>query len=162
MLFGLLVEIHQSLVDKISLPVILSRVDRQVNLRNKGKGKATEPSSSSTSSSTTTTPSPPVPSTTATEEEEVEKEESEIINRTPADGISELQPAPTPIGLVPSLELPSKPEAPRIIYDLPDGLNIKDCTIFYIGGESLGLNNLLMTHGTCAVCFVSYCWLVRK
>lgn len=157
----MLVEIHQALVDKISLPVILSRVDRQVNLRNKGKGKATEASPPSTSFPSVPTPTPSAPSTT---EAEVEVE-AEIIDRTPADGISELQPAPTPIGLVPSLKLPSKPEAPRIIYDLPDGLTIKDCTIFYIGGESLGLNNLLMTHGTCAVgtsvktVWVEYLWI---
>jgi diphthamide biosynthesis protein 2 len=28
---------------------------------------------------------------------------------------------------------------------------VEDCTILYIGGESLGLTNLLMTHASCEV-----------
>ena len=28
---------------------------------------------------------------------------------------------------------------------------MEKCTIFYIGGESLGLTNLLMTHSSCEV-----------
>ncbi|CAG8504935.1 14499_t:CDS:10 [Ambispora leptoticha] len=36
-------------------------------------------------------------------------------------------------------------------YNLPEGTNIEDCSIFYIGGESLMLTNLLMTHNKCKV-----------
>ncbi|CAG8474560.1 7059_t:CDS:10 [Ambispora gerdemannii] len=36
-------------------------------------------------------------------------------------------------------------------YNLPEGTNIEDCSIFYIGGESLTLANLLMTHNKCKV-----------
>lgn len=28
---------------------------------------------------------------------------------------------------------------------------VEDCTIFYIGGESMGLTNMLMTHSSCDV-----------
>lgn len=31
-------------------------------------------------------------------------------------------------------------------YKLPDDVSIDDCAIFYIGGESLALTNILMTH----------------
>lgn len=72
-------------------------------------------------------------------------------NATPADGVSDLAPAPTPEGLVPSAAMPHKPSDRAVKYDLPDGVAVDDCTIFYIGGESLGLNNLLITHGRCAV-----------
>ena len=73
------------------------------------------------------------------------------VDRTPADGISDLEPAPTPEGLVPSPDLPLSAPASRISYDLPNGVGIDDCTIFYLGPESLALNNLLMTHGRCPV-----------
>ncbi|CAG8439097.1 1100_t:CDS:10 [Acaulospora morrowiae] len=36
-------------------------------------------------------------------------------------------------------------------YLLPEGININDCPIFYIGGESPTLSNLLLTHSKCKV-----------
>lgn len=137
-------KVHVALVDKISLPVILSSIDRQVNLRGdkKGKNRAAPPSP-------TTTSSPP-------------SQEEEETNNTPADGISSLSPAPTPEGLIPSMELPTKPTPPRVSYDLPQGVEKGDCAIFYLGGESLGLNNLLMTSGGCSVRAPTYFQALRR
>jgi diphthamide biosynthesis protein 2 len=103
----------------------MSRIDRQINLDRKGK-------------------SPARPSDDALPSGEEE-------DNTPADGVSELLPAPTPEGLVPSTELPTKPDPPTRRYELPEGVEIEDCAIWYLGGESLGLNNLLITHGKCPV-----------
>jgi len=36
-------------------------------------------------------------------------------------------------------------------YDLPEGDNVEDYTIFYIGDESPTLSNIMMTHSTCEV-----------
>lgn len=132
---------HAALESLVSLPVSLSRIDRHVNSRNKGKGRQDDSDVVSEPASTTTSPAPL---------------ETPEVDNTPADGVSDLAPAPTPEGLVPSSELPTKPAAPRVAYDLPDGLDIEDCAIFYLGGESLGLNNLLMTHGKCSVCSSSF------
>lgn len=33
-----------------------------------------------------------------------------------------------------------------------DNAPVEDCVILYIGGESLGLTNLLVTHASCEVC----------
>ena len=117
---------HAELQSQVSLPVILRRVDRQMNLDKKGKGREV-----------------PV--------DEEESLASDGVDRTPADGVSDLEPAPTPEGLVPSPDLPLTAPPSRISYELPDGVGIDDCTIFYLGGESLALNNLLMTHGRCQV-----------
>lgn len=106
----------------------MSRIDRRVNLDKKGKGRAHDTT------------------------DEADRDEADQVDATPADGISDLAPAPTPEGLVPSEMLPSNPDPPRVAYDLPPGVgSIQECAIFYIGGESLGLNNLLMTHGRCSV-----------
>ncbi|KAL8292323.1 hypothetical protein RQP46_001789 [Phenoliferia psychrophenolica] len=117
--------VHAELQSQMSLPVILRRVDRQMNLDKKGKGREF-----------------PV---------DEETEPTHDADRTPADGVSDLEPAPTPEGLVPSADLPLTTPASRISYDLPEGVAIDDCTIFYLGPESLALNNLLMTHGRCPV-----------
>jgi diphthamide biosynthesis protein 2 len=124
------VAVHTHLQSLVSIHVVLSTIDRHVNFKNKGKGRE-EP-----------TPTDSVPSPVP--------EESDV-DRTPADGVSDLVPAPTPEGLVPSSHLPSEPAPPRVLYNLPDSIGIEDCAIFYLGGESLALNNLLMTHGKCQV-----------
>ncbi|KZT42525.1 diphthamide biosynthesis protein [Sistotremastrum suecicum HHB10207 ss-3] len=36
-------------------------------------------------------------------------------------------------------------------YSLPENVNLSDCTILYIGEESLALNNILLTHSNCPV-----------
>lgn len=36
-------------------------------------------------------------------------------------------------------------------YDLPEGIKLEDCSIFYVGGESLTLTNIVMTHNKCKV-----------
>lgn len=125
--------VHAALQSQVSLPVILRRIDRQINLDKKGKGRE-EPTEDAEDVSA------PEPST-----------EEPAVDRTPADGVSDLEPAPTPEGLVPSDELALTVPPSRISYDLPAGVGIDDCTIFYLGGESLALNNLLMTHGRCSV-----------
>ena len=39
---------------------------------------------------------------------------------------------------------------------LPTGVELGDCTMFYIGGESLTLTNILMTYNKCQVCHFFY------
>ncbi|KAJ4493661.1 putative diphthamide synthesis protein-domain-containing protein [Lentinula edodes] len=56
---------------------------------------------------------------------------------------SQLAYAEIPDKLLP----PDHPESSRI---LPEEVD-QDCTIFYVGDESLGLTNLLMTHSSCDV-----------
>lgn len=118
----------------MTLPVVLSHVDRRVNHGKKGKAREEEEEEPSTESPTAE-----------------ESSTAEPVDTTPADGVSDLAPAPTPDGLVPSSALPSKPAPPRVAFSLPEGVAIQECAIFYLGGESLGLNNLLMTHGKCSV-----------
>lgn len=36
-------------------------------------------------------------------------------------------------------------------YSLPENVNVSECTILYVGEESLALNNILMTHSLCPV-----------
>lgn len=36
-------------------------------------------------------------------------------------------------------------------YSLPKDVNIEDCSIFYIGGESITLSNIIITHNKCNV-----------
>jgi diphthamide biosynthesis protein 2 len=36
-------------------------------------------------------------------------------------------------------------------YMLPENISIENCTIFYIGCESLTLTNIIMTHNKCKV-----------
>ncbi|RUS23729.1 hypothetical protein BC938DRAFT_474710 [Jimgerdemannia flammicorona] len=36
-------------------------------------------------------------------------------------------------------------------YDLPEGVKVEDCSVFYVGGESLTLTNIVMTHSKCKV-----------
>lgn len=39
---------------------------------------------------------------------------------------------------------------------IPDGVTPERCTILYVGGESLALNNVLMANGGAAVCRIDY------
>lgn len=127
-------EVYNALAPKISLPLVMSQIDRRGNVDKKGKGPTRDETASE--------------GTFADEGDDVESRP----DTTPADGVSDLPPAPTPQGLVPSDALPSKPDPPRISYDLPQGVDsVEECAIFYIGGESLALKNLLMTHGRCSV-----------
>jgi diphthamide biosynthesis protein 2 len=50
----------------------------------------------------------------------------------------------------PSTALDLRQDADRSATSTNESL-IEDCTILYIGGESLGLTNLLMTHASCEV-----------
>lgn len=112
----------------------MSRVDRRVNLDKKGKARDD---------------SQDAPDAEPTD---MSEDTSDIpVDTTPADGVSDLAPAPTPEGLVPSTAMPHKPSERGVKYELPEGLSVDDCTIFYLGGESLGLKNLLITHGRCQV-----------
>jgi diphthamide biosynthesis protein 2 len=52
---------------------------------------------------------------------------------------------PSSATAVGSLSPPAKHEFPTA--DLLEG----ECTILYVGGESLGLTNILMTHASCQV-----------
>jgi diphthamide biosynthesis protein 2 len=127
--------VYESLRPAVNLPLVMSRVDRRGNLDKRQQTVSARLDDSAAN-------------TAVFEGEEGQAER----NTTPADGISDLPPAPTPEGLVPSDALPAKPDPPRVSYDLPDGIEtIEECAIFYLGGESLALNNLLMTHGRCSV-----------
>lgn len=130
-----------------------------MNLDKKGKARDTtdasapapDPSGDNTADSAEATPA----TEDAAEAPEAEGGD-EVDNATPADGVSDLAPAPTPEGLVPSTAMPHKVSDRAVKYDLPDGVAVDDCAIFYIGGESLGLNNLLITHGRCTVSRISW------
>lgn len=37
-------------------------------------------------------------------------------------------------------------------YELPENIAIEDCSIFFIGEESLTLTNIMMIHNKCPVC----------
>ena len=138
--------VHAELAPLIQLPFILSRVDRCVNLDKKGKSRDTGDATPADSPDTSTEPTADADDTAAA---------SEADNATPADGVSDLAPAPTPEGLVPSTAMPHKPSDRAVKYDLPEDASVDDCAIFYLGGESLGLNNLLITHGRCPVSCVA-------
>lgn len=119
------------------------------------KGKARDTSDHTTQDDT---PIDVEPNPTTADAAPAPEDEAELDNATPADGVSDLAPAPTPEGLVPSAAMPHEPSKRGVQYELPDGVSVDDCAIFYIGGESLGLNNLLITHGRCAVSLRSTGW----
>ncbi|KAK4057237.1 Diphthamide biosynthesis protein 2 [Microbotryomycetes sp. JL221] len=124
-------DLYDDLKTRLDTPVLLSRIDKRVNQDKKGKAKQLGVDAVSDRSDETTAvdDSAPVEDTTA------------------PDGTSDLDPAPTPAGLVPSESLIANAASKWIRYDLRDGVTVAECAIFYVGGESLGLNNLLLTHG---------------
>ncbi|KDE07589.1 hypothetical protein MVLG_02055 [Microbotryum lychnidis-dioicae p1A1 Lamole] len=132
--------IFDQLEPRVNLPLSMARIDRRTNKINK-KGKSPVHSDNEAASASAPTLATP-------QEEPVENDGDDT---TPPDGVSNIAPAPTPEGLVPSETMPTRPTPPRIAYELPEGTTIDDCAIFYIGGESLALNNILMTHGKCPV-----------
>ena len=93
-------------------PIILSRIDKQVNKIRKGKSRAIE-------------------------HDKAFRESRDI--DTPADGVSEIEPDHLPA------DDNQRRAMRRVQYDLPDDVQMHDCAIFYIGGESLALTNLLVT-----------------
>ncbi|SCZ89665.1 BZ3500_MvSof-1268-A1-R1_Chr9g10537 [Microbotryum saponariae] len=132
--------IFDQLEPLVNLPLSMARIDRRTNRVNK-KGKSSVQSEDEAASAS-------APTRATTQDEPVENDGDDT---TPPDGVSNVAPAPTPEGLVPSETMPIRPTPPRIAYELPEGTTIDDCAIFYIGGESLALNNILMTHGKCPV-----------
>ncbi|SGY13620.1 BQ5605_C010g05915 [Microbotryum silenes-dioicae] len=132
--------IFDQLEPRVNLPLSMARIDRRTNKINK-KGKSPVHSDNEAASASAPTLATP-------QEEPVENDGDDT---TPPDGVSNIAPAPTPEGLVPSETMPTRPTPPRIAYELPEGTTIDDCAIFYIGGESLALNNILITHGKCPV-----------
>ena len=105
---------------------MLSKIDRSINLDKKGKGRATN-------------------------------DEPTSLDNCPPDGVSDLAPAPIPEGVLPTAEfIVDQKSTPKYAFGLPDGVQIEDCAIFYLGGESLGLNNILMTNGKCIVRFLAF------
>ncbi|SCV69855.1 BQ2448_1249 [Microbotryum intermedium] len=121
----------------LDLPLSIARIDKRITANKKSKWPSYARDETTPTSASTT--------------EETAQEEAAENDTTPPDGVSDVAPAPTPEGLVPSEAMPTQPTPPRIAYDLPEGTTINDCAIFYIGGESLALNNILMTHGKCPV-----------
>lgn len=125
-------QVYEALVPLLpEFSIILSRIDREVNLTAK---PAPSPSAAPTNTASTST------------------HEQDDVDNTPADGVSSLSPAPMPANaMIPSAALPRSAIPPRIAYDLPEGVSIAECAIFYLGSESLGLNNLLICNGKCNV-----------
>ena len=100
---------------------MLSKIDRSINLDKKGKGRAAS-------------------------------DEPATDDNCPPDGVSDISPAPIPDGVLPIAEFSiDHKSTPKYAFGLPAGVTLEECAIFYLGGESLGLNNILMTHGKCIV-----------
>lgn len=60
--------------------------------------------------------------------------------------------SPTPTSQTPTASSNNAPtHLPQRHNQIPSHLNPEDCIIFYIGGESLGLTNILLTYSTCEV-----------
>ncbi|KAM0789321.1 hypothetical protein ACM66B_000158 [Microbotryomycetes sp. NB124-2] len=116
-------EVFDDLQTRLDKPVVLSRIDKRVNSDLKGKARQNN------------------------EADDSQQPLADSDESTPADGVSNLAPAPTPARLVPSESVAASSARKRVRYELPAGVRIDECAIFYIGGESLGLNNLLLTHG---------------
>lgn len=136
------VQVFETLQPIMNIPIIFSEIDRSVNLDKKGKGKETLPILESSS------------------EIDSPAQEAEEETNCPPDGISSLPIAPTPIGLVPSEDLPLpsttiRHSTTKYAFDLPAGVEMSECGIFYIGEESLSLNNILIINGKCPVSTLS-------
>ncbi|GAA6004374.1 2-(3-amino-3-carboxypropyl)histidine synthase [Rhodotorula paludigena] len=109
-----------------SLPLVLSHLDSRANLRS----HAQPPSGALHSSALASSPSK---------------------GKERASGDAE--PEATGFDLDPAVPAPPT-TVPRAAarYDLPEGVgSVDDCVLFWIGGESLALNNVLLTHGRCRV-----------
>ncbi|GAA5987661.1 hypothetical protein JCM10908_007155 [Rhodotorula pacifica] len=148
-----------------SIPLVLSHLDKRANLRSHAR-PASSPGTSPALPTAAERPSsngkgkgPAI----GTEEDErtAAKAAPEDCN---GDG-----PAPSSVGaeeeeavdtaepLAFDLE-PAVPEPPTTVprssarYELPPGVeSVDECALVWVGGESLALNNLLLTHGRCRV-----------
>ncbi|KWU43212.1 diphthamide biosynthesis protein [Rhodotorula sp. JG-1b] len=107
-----------------SIPVVLSHLDKRANLRSHARG----------GDSTT-----------------VERADPDSDISRPSDAAAHSEPLGFDLEpLVP--EPPTTVPRSSVRYDLPPGVDcVDDCALVWIGGESLALNNVLLTHGRCRV-----------
>lgn len=135
----------------MGIPVILASVNREVNMHKKGTSKDDVARDVPFAHGTE------APSQTVEEEEdkEVDNEEEEEEEETncPPDGISSLPLGNFPSSQAPSLDLPSAQkntphtQISKFTFLLPPSIPLTTCAIFYLGSESLALNNILILKG---------------
>lgn len=124
-----------------SIPLVLSHLDKRANLRSH-----TRPASNFATAPPSTEHAPSAG----------EKGKAPAADRREEGGGEEV-PADAAEPLAFDLE-PSVPAPPTTVprptarYQLPPGVDdVDQCALVWIGGESLALNNLLLTHGRCRV-----------
>lgn len=154
-----------------SIPVVLSHLDKRANLRSHARRPAPAPSDSYTdkeeglNGGKGKAPARAAEAVAAADQEETRpladaSAPSRTSGEAPPDNSrdDDDEAAATrsePLGF--DLE-PTVPEPPTTVprssarYDLPPGVDsVDDCALVWIGGESLALNNVLLTHGRCRV-----------
>lgn len=159
-----------------SIPVVLSHLDKRANLRSHARALDPPPDATSVPPSESDkaeglnggkgkAPARAAQAVADQEEETRPRSSGQTRTRTSADVPSDnsrdddddedAAAHAEPLGF--DLE-PSVPEPPTTIprssvrYDLPPGVDcVDDCALVWIGGESLALNNVLLTHGRCRV-----------
>lgn len=142
-----------------SIPLVLSHLDKRANLRSHARPSTDEAQDAALPrrSSSTENGKGKAPATEGVAEGELASDAAapagEASDAADVDGDTE----PLAFDLEP--EVPAPPTTiPRSTarYELPDGVDsVDDCALIWIGGESLALNNLLLTHGRCHVRGVS-------
>lgn len=151
-----------------SIPVVLSHLDKRANLRSHAPRPAPPPSDSGEAEGLNggkgKAPARAAEVVAAADREETQSlADGQTPSRTSAEALphqsrDDDEDAATqsePLGFDPE---PSVPEPPTTVpkssarYDLPAGVDsVDDCALVWIGGESLALNNVLLTHGRCRV-----------
>ncbi|TKA52166.1 hypothetical protein B0A53_05010 [Rhodotorula sp. CCFEE 5036] len=155
-----------------SIPVVLSHLDKRANLRSHARRPAPAPSDSYTdkeeglNGGKGKAPARAAEAVAAADQEETRpladasapsrtSEEAPPDNSRDDDDDDVAATNSEPLGF--DLE-PTVPEPPTTVprssarYDLPPGVDsVDDCALVWIGGESLALNNVLLTHGRCRV-----------
>jgi hypothetical protein len=128
-------DVHAALQAAFDLPIILSRTDTSSNLA-KGKLKETSSLSAANGSSACHPKSDSV--------SPCAQQGSACVCEPSSDALVPSNVDQTPVGST-STSVASRS------YNLPEGVGLDDAVIFYIGAESLGLSNLLMTHSSTPV-----------
>ncbi|GAA5837907.1 hypothetical protein JCM11251_004695 [Rhodosporidiobolus azoricus] len=108
---------------------------------------APPPPAASTSSSPTPAAPPHPPSLSSKKGKERATHEDSAEAEAEEEGEAE-EETDEPAAPPPPTTIPPSPSK----YDLPPSVDsVDECAIFWLGGESLALNNLLLTHGRCKV-----------
>ncbi|GAA5874434.1 hypothetical protein JCM3774_005718, partial [Rhodotorula dairenensis] len=153
-----------------SIPLVLSHLDKRANLRSHAHpARNSSPRTETPSSEKGKAPAADRPERVEREEGASSAAGANISASAPPGGISAAADDDTVPELAsreedaPEAPLafdlePSVPEPPTTVprstarYQLPPGVDSVDqCALVWIGGESLALNNVLLTHGRCRV-----------